>query len=218
MRKRILISVGAILLFIAGGVSGVTLSLPCHSTSLSILTTCVNKNFTTVQGQLNSLSSKINTLNSEVAALQAGTVTAAGLVGNYSLISTLYSHDASGGTGLNITSQLVQSTLTLNANMTFSMSQTKDESQLQLTSSSTGQNSSDDLVTVASQVVTSVTSSVTPTNVVKSPTGTWSLLGSTLTLTPDAGGNPISFTVANGGRVLTAVGDAGDVWVGIQTP
>ena len=217
MRKRILISIGAVLLFIAGGVSGVTLSLPCGNSSLSVLSSCVNKNFTTVQSQLNSLSAKITTLNGEVAALQKGTVTAAGMVGNYAFISTTYNHDDSGGTGLNIDYQQVQSTLTLDANMTFAMSQTKNESQLQLTSSSTGQSSTDDLVTVASQVVTSVTSSVTPTQVVKSPTGTWSLSGNTLTLTPDSG-NPIAFTVANGGRVLMTVGDANDVWVGIQTP
>ena len=217
MRKRILISIGAVLLFIAGGVSGVTLSLPCGNSSLSVLSSCVNKNFTTVQSQLNSLTTKITALTTRVTALEKGTVTTAGLVGNYALVSTSYNHDNSGGTGLNITSQLVQSTLTLNANMTFAMSQTKNESQLQLTSSSTGQNSSDDLVTVASQVVTSVTSSVTPTQVVKSPTGTWSLLGNTLTLTPDSG-SPIAFTVANGGRVITTVGDANDVWLGIQTP
>jgi hypothetical protein len=216
MRKRILISVGAVLLFIAGEVSGVT-QAACSGSSLSVLSACVNKNFTSVQSQINSLNTKLTALTTKVTALQNGTVTTAGLVGNYAFISTTYSHDASGGTGLNITYQQVQSTLSLNANMTFAMSQTKNESQLQLGSSTAGQNSTDDLVTVASPVVTSVTSSVTPTNAVKSPTGTWSLLGNTLTLTPDSG-NPISFTVANGGRVLMTVDEANGVWLGIQTP
>lgn len=217
MRARIPMLVGALLLFIAGGVSGVSLSLPCGNSSVSVLATCVNKNFTTVQSQLNSLSSKITALTTRVKDLEKGTVTTAGLVGNYTFISTSYNHDASGGTGLNITYQLVQSTLTLNANMTFSMSQTKSESQLQLATASTGQSSSSDLVSVAPQVLTALTSSVTPTNVVKSPTGTWSLSGNTLTLTPDSA-NPIAFTVANGGKVITAVGDANDVWLGLQIP
>jgi len=217
MRKRILLAVGAVLLVVAGGVSGFTLNLKCSATSLSTLASCVNSNFTKTQSDLNSLQTQITALTARVTALEKGTVTTAGVVGNYAFISTTYSHDNSGGTGLNIDYQQVQSTLTLNSNMTFSMSQTKNESQLQLATTSTGQNSSTDLVTVASQVVTSVTSTVTPTNVLKSPTGTWSLLGNTLTLTPDSG-SPVSFTVANGGRVITMLDEAGGVWLGIQTP
>ena len=70
---------------------------------------------------------------------------------------------------------------------------------------------------VAPQVVTSVTTPITPTSNVGSAPGTWSLAGGILTLTPSSG-NPLSFTVADGGKVLMTVDEAGSVWLGFKTP
>ena len=217
MRTRDYIFATLILLLIASQVSGFTLTLTCSSSSLSSLASCVNSNFKKTETDLNSLQSQITALSTKVTALQQDTTTSAGMVGTYSLVASGYTLDDSGGTGLNITSTLTQSTLMLNSDMSFSMSQTKNENALGLNSSSTGQSSTDGMVNVAPEVVTALTSSLTPTQVVKSPTGTWSYSAGALTLTP-VSGNPISFTVGSSGRILMLVDEANSVWVGIKTP
>ena len=217
MRTRELIFAGLLLLLIAGEVSGFTLNLKCSTTSLSSLASCVNSNFTKTQTDLNSLQTQITTLTAKVTALQKGTLSNAVLVGTYAIVVTGYSHDNSGGTGLNVYSELQQNTLILNSDLSFTMDQNKSESQLQLATTSTGQSSSTDLVSVAPQVVTSVTTTITPTSNVGSAPGTWSLAGGILTLTPSSG-NPLSFTVADGGKVLMTVDEAGSVWLGFKTP
>ena len=218
MRTRDYIFATLILLLIASQVSGFTLTLTCSSTSLSSLASCVNSNFKKTETDLNSLQSQVTALSTKVTALQQDSTTSAGMVGSYSLVASGTALDDSGGSGLNITSTLTQSTLMLNSDMSFSMSQTKNETALGLNATASSQSSTDGMVTVASSVVTNLASSLTPTQVNKTPTGTWSYSAGSLTLTPTAGGNPISFTVGSNGRILMLVDEANSVWVGIKTP
>jgi len=235
MRARILIFSAFVLILFAGTVNGFGSFLTCTGSSLQALASCVNSNLSATQGQLSTfanqqsrLQTQVNTLNSRLTALattvstlQPSTLTTANLVGTYTMvqIGTVLQAAGNGGTsgGVGINYETVQGTLVLNQDLSFVLTQNKTESQLMFSTHGGGQANNGNLnVSLQPQVLTDVTGTVTNTLLSKAPSGTWSLVGNTLTLTATSG-NGISFTVANSGHVLLTFGDAGDLWLAFQS-